>query len=182
MDKKFKILKIDHIAVAVKNLKESSTLFQLLGMDCEDIECVKSENVDVVKIHTENSDDTIELLEPTDDSSAINSFLNKRGQGLHHIALEVDDINNAIKYLESNKLEITSQNHGFTGNPEANNSKFKVTSINLNDHTIEGIRHNSFPIISVQYHPEASPGPHDSSHLFEEFTDLMNKHNVKRYF
>ena len=110
MDKKFKILKIDHIAVAVKNLKESSTLFQLLGMDCEDIESVKSENVDVVKIHPENNDDTIELLESTDDSSDIKSFLNKRGQGLHHIALEVDDINNAIKYLESNKIKIIYSN------------------------------------------------------------------------
>ena len=110
MDKKFKILKIDHIAVAVKNLKESSTLFQLLGMDCEDIQSVKSENVDVVKIHPENNDDTIELLESTDDSSDIKSFLNKRGQGLHHIALEVDDINNAIKYLESNKIKIIYSN------------------------------------------------------------------------
>ena len=61
MDKKFKILKIDHIAVAVKNLKESSTLFQLLGMDCEDIESVKSENVDVVKIHIVNKNSNLSM-------------------------------------------------------------------------------------------------------------------------
>jgi len=48
-----------------------------------------------------------------------------------------------------------------------------VTSINLNDQTVEGIRHKEWPIFSVQYHPEASPGPHDSSHLFQQFTNLM---------
>ena len=49
-----------------------------------------------------------------------------------------------------------------------------ITSTNLNDNTIEGIRHKSLPILSIQYHPEASPGPHDSSHLFKEFTELID--------
>jgi len=83
--------------------------------------------------------------------------------------------NQPVINLENQKVEITSQNHGFTVDSKSINSDYSVTSINLNDNTVEGIRHNSFPILSVQYHPEASPGPHDSSYLFKEFIDLMDR-------
>jgi len=106
MDKQFKILKIDHIAVAVKNINNSTDIFTLLGMNCQDVEHIGSEKVNVVKINPESHDHTIELLEPSDDSSLIESFLNKRGQGLHHIALEVDNIYNAIEYLEYNNIKM----------------------------------------------------------------------------
>ena len=106
MDKQFKILKIDHIAVAVKNIDNSTNIFTLLGMDCQDVEHVDSEKVNVVKINPESHDHTIELLEPSDDSSLIESFLNKKGQGLHHIALEVDNIYNVIEYLEYNNIKM----------------------------------------------------------------------------
>ena len=106
MDKQFKILKIDHIAVAVKSINNFTNIFTLLGMDCQDVEHVDSEKVNVVKINPESHDHTIELLEPSDDSSLIESFLNKKGQGLHHIALEVDNIYNAIEYLEYNNIKM----------------------------------------------------------------------------
>jgi len=106
MDKQFKILKIDHIAVAVKSINNSTNIFTLLGMDCQDVEHIDNEKVNVVKINPESHDHTIELLEPSDDSSLIESFLNKRGQGLHHIALEVDNIYNAIEYLEYNNIKM----------------------------------------------------------------------------
>ena len=106
MDKQFKILKIDHIAVAVKDIDSSTNIFTLLGMDCQDVEHIDIEKVNVVNINPESHDHTIELLEPSDDSSLIESFLNKRGQGLHHIALEVDNIYNAIEYLEYNNIKM----------------------------------------------------------------------------
>ena len=88
--------------------------------------------------------------------------------------------NQPVINFENQKVEITSQNHGFTVDSKPISSEFNITSINLNDNTVEGIRHNSLPILSVQYHPEASPGPHDSSYLFKEFIDLMGGINVKR--
>jgi len=106
MNKKFKVIKIDHVAIAVDNLNESSILFNLLGMNAEPIEYVKNENVNVIKFHPESNQDTIELLESTDDLSTIKSFLDKKGKGLHHIALEVDNIYNAIAYLEENSIKI----------------------------------------------------------------------------
>ena len=106
MDKQFKILKIDHIAVAVKDIDSSTNIFTLLGMDCQDVEHIDNEKVNVVKINPDSHDHTIELLEPSDDSSLIESFLNKRGQGLHHIALEVDNIYSAIEYLECNNIKM----------------------------------------------------------------------------
>ena len=106
MDKKFKILKIDHVAVAVNSLKESKNIFTLLGMNIGHTENVATENVDVLKIYPESDDHTIELLEPTNASSSVQEFLNKRDQGLHHIALEVDNIYNAIEYLEDNNIKV----------------------------------------------------------------------------
>ena len=106
MNKKFKILKIDHVAVAVNSLKESKNIFTLLGMNIGHTENVATENVDVLKIYPESDDHTIELLEPTGANSSVREFLNKRDQGLHHIALEVDNIHNAIKYLKDNNIKI----------------------------------------------------------------------------
>ena len=85
-------------------------------------------------------------------------------------------INHPVKNLVTGKSEITSQNHGFGVSPEAiaaNADKVEVTHRNLNDDTIEGIRIVGKPAFSVQYHPEASPGPHDAAYLFDQFVDLI---------
>ena len=74
------------------------------------------------------------------------------------------------------KVSITSQNHGFAIDAESLPTTVEVTHINLNDQTVEGMRHKEYPIFSVQYHPEASPGPHDASYLFNEFSKLINDH------
>ena len=81
--------------------------------------------------------------------------------------------NHPIKNLESGAIEITSQNHGFAVEPDSLPKGILVDRINLNDNTVEGLRHQSRPIFSVQYHPEASPGPHDSSNLFVRFRDVI---------
>ena len=82
--------------------------------------------------------------------------------------------NQPVINLKTSKVEITAQNHGFAVEATSLSSDCYITSTNLNDNTIEGIRHKSLPIFSIQYHPEASPGPHDSSHLFKEFTELID--------
>ncbi|MFM7112222.1 MAG: glutamine amidotransferase-related protein, partial [Planctomycetota bacterium] len=71
--------------------------------------------------------------------------------------------------LSTGKVEITSQNHGFAIDPSTLPGDVEVSHINLNDNTLEGMRHRKHPVFSVQYHPEASAGPHDSSYLFLEF-------------
>lgn len=81
--------------------------------------------------------------------------------------------NQPVKDLESGKVEITSQNHGFAVDPNSLPSDVAVNRINLNDQTVEGMRHKTKPIYCVQYHPEASPGPHDSTPLFLEFRKLI---------
>jgi carbamoyl-phosphate synthase small subunit len=82
--------------------------------------------------------------------------------------------NHPVKNLLTEKVEITAQNHGFVVDPESlPSSDVEITHVNLNDQTNEGMRHRSLPLFSVQYHPEASPGPHDSRYLFREFTDMM---------
>jgi len=84
--------------------------------------------------------------------------------------------NHPVKNLATGKIEITAQNHGFCVDPESlPTSEVEVTHLNLNDHTNEGIRHRSLPLFSVQYHPEASPGPHDARYLFDQFTAMMNE-------
>ena len=82
--------------------------------------------------------------------------------------------NHPVKNLRTQKVEITAQNHGFCVDPESlPSSDVEVTHVNLNDHTNEGMRHRSLPLFSVQYHPEASPGPHDARYLFDDFIALM---------
>jgi carbamoyl-phosphate synthase small subunit len=83
--------------------------------------------------------------------------------------------NHPVKELASGKVEITSQNHGFAVNPDSLPSDVTVTHLNLYDQTVEGFRHTTKPIFSVQYHPEASPGPHDADYLFGQFLDEMEK-------
>jgi carbamoyl-phosphate synthase small subunit len=84
--------------------------------------------------------------------------------------------NHPVKNLLTEKVEITAQNHGFCVDPESlPSSDVEITHVNLNDHTNEGMRHRSLPLFSVQYHPEASPGPHDARYLFNDFIAMMNE-------
>jgi carbamoyl-phosphate synthase small subunit len=83
--------------------------------------------------------------------------------------------NHPVKELQSGKVEITSQNHGFAVDPGSLPSDVTVTHTNLYDGTVEGFRHATKPIFSVQYHPEASPGPHDADYLFRQFLESMEK-------
>ncbi len=84
--------------------------------------------------------------------------------------------NQPVKDLLTGRIEITSQNHGFAVDLESIKSNdVEITHINLNDNTLEGFRHLRYPLFAVQYHPEASPGPHDARYLFDRFKDLMDK-------
>ena len=82
--------------------------------------------------------------------------------------------NHPVKNLRTNVIEITSQNHGFAVDWKSmDQSQIELTHINLNDQTVEGFEHKQFPLFCVQYHPEASPGPHDSDYLFSKFVKMM---------
>ena len=88
--------------------------------------------------------------------------------------------NQPVLHLPTGRVEITSQNHGFSVALESlKNQDVELTHINLNDRTLEGLRHRQLPLFSVQYHPEASPGPHDASYLFDHFLTLMEKNLTK---
>jgi carbamoyl-phosphate synthase small subunit len=90
-------------------------------------------------------------------------------------------MNHPVKNLVTGKCEITTQNHGFGVDPEAvkKAEHIEVTHINLNDHSIEGIKVKDKPQFSVQYHPESTPGPHDSRYLFDQFISLIQEENSK---
>ncbi|MEK7773269.1 MAG: glutamine-hydrolyzing carbamoyl-phosphate synthase small subunit [Deltaproteobacteria bacterium] len=81
--------------------------------------------------------------------------------------------NQPVKDLKTGKVEITSQNHGFSVDLDSLKGIAELTHLNLNDNTVEGIAHRELPLFSVQYHPEASPGPHDSMYLFGRFVEMM---------
>jgi len=81
--------------------------------------------------------------------------------------------NQPVKEVSGKGVEITSHNHGFAVNAESLPPEVEVTHINLNDQCVEGMRHRTLPVISVQYHPEAAPGPHDAEHHFRRFVELM---------
>jgi len=84
--------------------------------------------------------------------------------------------NQPVMDLQTGKVEITSQNHGFAVDPDSlNPADVELTHVNLNDRTLEGFRHRRYPLFCVQYHPESSPGPHDSTYLFPRFTALMDR-------
>jgi len=83
--------------------------------------------------------------------------------------------NHPVKDLSTGKIDITVQNHGFCIDPDSlDTDDIEITHINLNDHSLEGIRHRGLPVFSVQFHPEAGPGPHDARHLFKQFVKTMH--------
>src|SRR5438552_5197892 len=84
--------------------------------------------------------------------------------------------NHPVKQLKTGKVEITAHNHNFAVDPDSlPQSEVELTHMDLNDSTLEGMRHRNLPLFSVQYHPEASPGPHDSHYLFKDFVKMMEE-------
>ena len=88
--------------------------------------------------------------------------------------------NHPVKDLTTGRVEITAQNHGFAVDADSLPSDCEVTHINLNDNTVEGLRHRSLPVYSVQYHPEAGPGPHDPSYLFDKFVEMIEANRKQK--
>jgi carbamoyl-phosphate synthase small subunit len=88
--------------------------------------------------------------------------------------------NQPVKDLETGTVAITSQNHGFAVDPDSLPDSVKVTHVNLNDGTVEGMRHRELPVFSVQYHPEAAPGPNDATYFFGQFAKLIDEAGVNR--
>jgi carbamoyl-phosphate synthase small subunit len=86
--------------------------------------------------------------------------------------------NHPVQEIGTRSVAITSQNHGFAVEEESLPSEVQATHVNLNDRTLEGFRHRSLPILAAQFHPEASPGPHDANVLFEKFIDEMEKRRL----
>jgi carbamoyl-phosphate synthase small subunit len=85
--------------------------------------------------------------------------------------------NHPVMDLTTQKVEITTQNHGFAVDPDSLKGAAEITHVNLNDHTVEGLANRDYPVFSVQYHPEASPGPHDASYLFRRFVEIIEQYS-----
>jgi len=83
--------------------------------------------------------------------------------------------NHPVQEVDTGRIHITAQNHGYAVDPDSLSSELEVTNINLNDGTVEGIRHKELPIFAIQYHSEASPGPWDNTYLFEKFLEMVRK-------
>jgi carbamoyl-phosphate synthase small subunit len=88
--------------------------------------------------------------------------------------------NHPVKNLCRGTIEVTSHNHGFAVDPDSLPQEYEITHIDLNDNVLEGFRHKSYPLFCVQFHPEASPGPHDSDYLFDDFVGMMDNVKVSR--
>jgi len=114
-------MKIDHIAIAVNDVEESAKIYQqALGVDNVEFETVESEGVKVAILHLENA--RVELMQPTNDSSPIKKFLDKKGQGLHHMALDTDNIESEVERMEGCGIQ-------FLGNVRPGSAGTKVTFI-----------------------------------------------------
>lgn len=89
--------------------------------------------------------------------------------------------NHPVREIATGRIDFTSQNHGYAVAPDSvDPSQLLVTHMEINDHTVEGLRHKQFPAFSVQFHPDAAPGPHDAVHLFDEFMELMDAHHARK--
>ena len=107
MNRKFNVVKIDHVAFATDSLKESSSfLTDLLGLKHSKVEKIVKEKVNVLKFFNGLEQTSLELVEPTSKNSPVSKYIKLRGKSLHHIALEVDSIKNAISYLKANNVHI----------------------------------------------------------------------------
>ena len=95
------------------------------------------------------------------------------GAKTHKMPFGHHGANHPVRDISTGKVEITSQNHSFAVDPDSIPDHLEITHVNLNDHTVEGMRHTGLPVFSVQYHPEAAPGPLDSSHLFQRFREVV---------
>ena len=97
------------------------------------------------------------------------------GAKTHKMPFGHHGANHPVRDIATGRVEITSQNHSFAVDPASLSDRLELSHVNLNDQSVEGMRHTSLPVFSVQYHPEAAPGPLDSAHLFQRFRELLER-------